>query len=86
MNQKAMFSSQNPSWSTPQELFDELDGEFHFTLDPCADDGNHKCDRYYTEEQDGLAQDWAGEVVFCNPPYGRDIAKWVRKCFNAKEA
>lgn len=81
MNQKALFSSQNPNWPTPQELFDELDGKFHFTLDPCADDLNHKCDKYYTEEQDGLAQDWAGEVVFCNPPYGRVIGRWVEKAF-----
>jgi site-specific DNA-methyltransferase (adenine-specific) len=81
MNQKALFSSQNPSWSTPQELFDEMDAEFGFTLDPCADDDNHKCGRYYTKEQDGLAQDWSGEVVFCNPPYGRQIGKWVEKAF-----
>ena len=81
MNKKALFSSQNPSWSTPQYLFDELDAEFGFTLDPCADDDNHKCGHYYTEEQDGLAQDWSGEVVFCNPPYGHQIGKWVEKAF-----
>jgi site-specific DNA-methyltransferase (adenine-specific) len=67
-------------WSTPQDLFDRLNEEFHFTLDPCADDFNHKCDRYYTEEQDGLQQDWSGERVFCNPPYGKDVPKWVKKC------
>ena len=81
VNQKALFSSNDMNWSTPQNLFDELDKEFHFTLDPCADDENHKCDRYYTKEQDGLAQDWSGEVVFCNPPYGRVIGRWVEKAF-----
>jgi site-specific DNA-methyltransferase (adenine-specific) len=75
-----MWSSNKMDWSTPQDFFDKLNEEFHFTLDPCADDLNHKCDKYYTEDQDGLEQDWAGEVVFCNPPYGREIAKWVKKC------
>lgn len=81
MDTKVMFSSESGNWATPQEFFDKLNEEFHFTLDPCADDFNHKCEKYYTKEQDGLAQDWSGESVFCNPPYGRDVPKWVRKCF-----
>ena len=58
-----------------------MNEEFHFTLDPCADEHNHKVDKYYTIEQDGLKQDWSGEIVFCNPPYGREVSKWVKKCF-----
>lgn len=65
-------------YSTPQELFDSLDAEFHFNLDPCATDANHKCDTYFTKLQDGLEQDWGGYRVFCNPPYSK-IAKWVEK-------
>ena len=65
------FSTGKDDWGTPQDLFDALNKEFNFTLDPCADDKNHKCDKYYTIEQDGLAQSWAGETVFCNPPYSR---------------
>ena len=72
METKVHFSSASGNWSTPQDFFDKLDEEFHFTLDPCADDLNHKCEKYYTEEQDGLKQDWSGEIVFCNPPYGLD--------------
>ena len=75
-----MFSSTTDSWGTPQEFFDELNKEFHFTLDPCANDENHKCSKYFTVEDDGLAQDWGGHTVFCNPPYGRAIAEWVKKC------
>src|ERR1700693_1932835 len=74
------FSSEPVEWSTPQWLFDKLNEEFHFTLDPCATFANATCDKYYTKEQDGLAQRWWGERVFCNPPYGRDIGMWVRKC------
>lgn len=81
MNTEVMFSSKSNDWATPQDFFAELDREFHFTLDPCADEHNHKCAKYYTKEQDGLKQDWGGETVFCNPPYGRSIGRWVRKCF-----
>lgn len=74
-------SSKREDWETPQDFFDRLDKEFHFTLDPCADDFNHKCEKYYTKEQDGLLQDWSGHAVFCNPPYGRKTTGiWVRKC------
>ena len=74
-----MFSSKKDQWATPQDFFDVLDREFSFTLDPCADETNHKCNRYFTKEIDGLSQDWSGETVFCNPPYGRNIKKWVKK-------
>lgn len=82
MKNDLMWSSERTDWSTPQDFFDKLNEEFHFTLDPCADDLNHKCEKYYTMDQDGLQQDWSGERVFCNPPYGRDVVKWVRKCFD----
>lgn len=53
----------------------------HLILDPCATPHNAKCVKFYTKEQDGLRKDWGGNTVFCNPPYGRDIYAWVRKCF-----
>lgn len=81
MNPVAMFSSNSDQWATPQGFFDELNKEFGFTLDPCADDANHKCQKYFTKEQDGLSKDWVGETVFCNPPYGRELPLWVKKCF-----
>lgn len=69
MNTDLMFSSKTDLWATPQSFFDELNNEFHFTLDPCATSENHKCEKYYTEREDGLKQSWDNEVVFCNPPY-----------------
>ena len=81
MKNEVMWSSKSNDWATPQDFFDKLNEEFDFTLDPCADDHNHKCDKYYTEADNGLAQSWAGERVFCNPPYGRDTVKWVHKAF-----
>ena len=80
MSIKACLSSKTDDWSTPQDFFDKLNDEFHFDLDPCADETNHKCQRFYTREQDGLEQAWEGNV-FCNPPYGREIGKWVRKAY-----
>ena len=79
--EKAMFSSQRSKWETPQDLFDKLNAEFNFTLDPCANAENAKCQKYFTQEQDGLRQDWQGETVFCNPPYGREIKKWISKAY-----
>lgn len=84
MVSKALFSSDRVDWATPQGLFDALNREFAFTLDPCADESNHKCYKYYTESDDGLKQDWGWERVFCNPPYGRSIGKWVKKCAEHK--
>lgn len=78
MNTEAMFSSKSDLWETPQEFFDNLDNEFHFDLDACALKENAKCDRYFTPEVDGLKQEWTG-TVWCNPPYGRQIGKWVKK-------
>jgi phage N-6-adenine-methyltransferase len=80
INTEVMFSSKTDQWATPQDFFDGLNNEFNFTLDPCADEFNHKCNKYFTEEQDGLKQDWQGERVFCNPPYGSVLKDWVKKC------
>lgn len=74
-----MYSSKTDDWATPQDFFDTLNAEFNFTLDPAADDENHKCEQYFTCEQDGLKQKWEGQRVFCNPPYGREIGRWVEK-------
>ena len=74
------FSSKSVEWETPQDFFDKLNDEFQFTLDACASDENHKCDRYFTVRENGLAQSFAGERVWVNPPYGRHIQKWIEKC------
>jgi len=74
------YSSKTEEWETPQDLFNKLDGEFRFTIDVCATHENAKCKRHYTKEQDGLSQDWTGETVWCNPPYGREMPKWIQKC------
>ncbi len=68
MNTDVMFSSKTDLWATPIDFYNKLDDEFNFNLDPCANDDNHKCDTYFTQEQDGLNQDWEGYTVFCNPP------------------
>jgi phage N-6-adenine-methyltransferase len=85
MNTELMFSSKTDLWATPQDFFDQLNEEFHFTLDPCATPENAKCAKYYTIEEDGLKQDWGGEVVFCNPPYGKVLKSWVKKCYEESQ-
>jgi len=81
--QKVMFSSKSDQWSTPDEFYDKLNSEFNFTLDPCADDTNFRCEKYFTVEDDGLAQSWANEVVFMNPPYSK-IKEWIEKAYNSR--
>lgn len=66
-------------WATPPEIFDPLNEEFKFTLDPCATPQSAKCSTFFTEEQNGLAQSWAGHRVFMNPPYGKEVYPWTRK-------
>ena len=60
MNREVMFSSNTDNWSTPIKFFQKLNEEFCFNLDPCANEFNHKCDKYFTKEQDGLKQDGGG--------------------------
>lgn len=79
-----MMPSKTVEWATPQKLFDELDARFGFTLDVAASHENAKCTRYFTQAEDGLKQRWVNvdgspATVWCNPPYGRVIAEWVRK-------
>lgn len=76
-----MYSSKTDEWATPKDLFDKLNDEFGFNLDPCATDENHKCVNYYTKLDDGLSKSWKGHSVFVNPPYGRQIGKWVQKAY-----
>lgn len=80
MNTDVMFSSKTDLWATPQEFFDELNKEFSFSLDVCALPENAKCKDFYTPEVDGLSQPWTGRV-WCNPPYGREIGKWVTRAY-----
>ncbi len=77
-----MKSSLTDEWATPSYLFDELDEEFHFTLDVCAGEDNHKTPEYFDRETDGLAQEWKG-TCWMNPPYGRTIGAWVKKAYEA---
>lgn len=76
-----LFSSNTNEWATPIALFARLDAEFHFDLDPCCTHENAKCERHFTQDEDGLSRSWGGCRVFCNPPYGRELPQWVRKCY-----
>jgi phage N-6-adenine-methyltransferase len=79
------FSSASDMWSTPQVLFDELNSLYGFTLDVCATTANAKCSRYFTLEDDGLAQEWVG-TCWMNPPYGRTIGLWMAKAWQSSKA
>lgn len=82
MINSGLYTSKTDEWATPQAFFENLDQEFRFTLDVCANDENHKCKLYYTKADDGLKMNWGRHIIWCNPPYGREIGKWVEKCAN----
>lgn len=73
------YNGNGREWATPPEVFLPLHAEFAFTLDPCSTTQNAKCAKFYTEADDGLTKSWAGERVFMNPPYGREIYAWTKK-------
>jgi phage N-6-adenine-methyltransferase len=81
----ALFSSDRDDWATPPDLFQKLDREFHFSLDPCCKVATAKCRKFVAFDlgQDGLSASWREEVVFMNPPYGRDIAGWMSRAARA---
>jgi phage N-6-adenine-methyltransferase len=78
------FSSATDVWATPQPFFDACNRIFQFDCDVCALPDNAKCSRYLTPEDDGLKQEWTG-TCWCNPPYGKDIGKWMRKARESGE-
>lgn len=71
---RAVFSAATGKWATPSDLYESLDAEFGFTLDPCPLDDAERIMEY-----DGLARSWSGHRVFCNPPYGNGIGDWLAK-------
>ena len=75
--------SRGSDWATPLELFEELDKEFHFTLDVCASDWNKKYKKFFSEKENGLLQNWGKNVCFMNPPYGKVLSDWMKKAFES---
>lgn len=81
---RGLFTSQTDEWETPKDFFDAINKEFHFDLDVCATTVNAKCEEYYTKKEDGLSQKWHGNC-WMNPPYGREIGKWMKKALEASK-
>lgn len=73
------YNGNGREWATPWELYRLLDAEFDFTVDACATAANAKHERFWSEADNGLVQDWSGERVWLNPPYGKEIYAWTRK-------
>jgi phage N-6-adenine-methyltransferase len=82
MMNDVFYSSNTCNWSTPNNLFLELDNTFHFTTDVCAEPSNSKCAHFYSPEINGLNQKWTG-TCFMNPPYGREISLWIKKAYES---
>ena len=84
---KASFSSKKMDWRTPAKVFDYFDKKFNFDLDAAASPHNALCPKYYTSEDSALDKTWhsIGTRVWVNPPYGREIGVWIKKCKQESE-
>jgi phage N-6-adenine-methyltransferase len=74
-----LLSSERMDWETPQDLFDRLHRYYGFDLDVCATHLNAKCGEFISPEQDGLMRSWGRRTCWMNPPYGRELPKWIDK-------
>ena len=84
VNIKVHFQSKTDDWATPQNFFNALHKEFSFTHDVCASKENAKRWLFWDKEENGLIQDWDNKNCWMNPPYGREIGKWIKKASEAK--
>ena len=85
MNKKLHFSSEDQTWSTPKDLYLQLNEEFNFQLDPACDSSNQICPSGYAWDKgfDGLKEHWACyRNVFLNPPYNRELKDWIKKALD----
>ncbi len=82
MKRTDIVESERKEWITPDWLFNKLNEEFHFTLDVCADKNNAKVQRFFTEEDNALKQNWSKDICWMNPPYGNGMNKWIEKAYN----
>ena len=83
MINSGIFSSATDEWATPQDFFNQqnsLHGPFE--IDVCANETNAKCATFFTKEQNGLEQQWAGKC-WMNPPYGKQIKRWMQKAYES---
>lgn len=81
MDTDLMFSSKCMKWATPDDFYNKLNEEFNFTLDPCCEAETAKCKKFFTPKENGLIQNWSDDIVFMNPPYGRELPKWIEKAY-----
>lgn len=82
MINEGMMSSKTDLWATPQDFFDKYNSIYNFDVDVCATKENAKCVKYFTTEDDGLSKEWTGKC-WMNPPYGREIIKWMEKAYKS---
>lgn len=86
--QQTRYAGSNPDVddrALPSDVFEPLQTRFRFTVDAASSIDNRKCEKHWTVVDNGLAQSWAGERVYCNPPYS-DIGPWIRKAWDERLA
>ena len=69
---------------TPKDIWESLNNEFKFTIDICASNDNHLCERYYTKENSALNKNWDNEIAYIHPLFNIYIPKFVEKASTHK--
>lgn len=83
MVNEGLMSSEKNYWETPQDFFEDLNKDYDFSFDLAASKDNSKCENFFCEEDDSLTKPWheLKGNLFLNPPYGRELKKWVKKAY-----
>ena len=80
--QEIPLAKTSDDYYTPKWVFDGLGLEFDIDVaSPLGGISWIPAKRYFTQYNDGLAQDWAGGRVWMNPPYSKPrpwIEKWLK--------
>lgn len=84
MKLDVVFSRKSDEWETPQDLYDQLNAEFHFAMDAAASHENRKHPFYFPEKSNALEASWSGIVgtksIWLNPPYSK-IGPFMKKAY-----
>lgn len=78
MGQGIIGQSKSIEYSTPLEIVEPLIKEYNLTKDVCASSLNCKLPDYWTKDDNALLKQWTGNC-WLNPPFNRELGKWVKK-------
>lgn len=76
-----MDKAKRDDWGTPPGILKWVGVDHGKWIDVAASKENRVVQRYIDKDRDALRSFWGetGTKVWCNPPYGRELMRWVDK-------